>query len=252
MATKPPLKLQKTLLSERPRKGSLTAALYGLCALLAVFTLDQQSMLNMPEAFTATRAQVFGHHEYWRAFTTLLVHADLGHLLANSVFFTGLAFLLNGYFGAWAFPALSFLAGGLTNLIVLAAYPEGVTLVGASGVVYFMAAFWLTLYFFVQRGLTPWRRAINALSFALVLLFPELIEERVSYLSHAVGFALGLPFGAAFFRLKKSSIRSHEVWSEPEQSGLDLEEVMQETRACNKGPEYDFDHAPDSACQSVC
>jgi len=217
-----PSKLEKTLLSSRPSKGAFTNALYGLCVLLLIYTMDQQSLFNVPASLTATAAQVFGRHEYWRVFTTALVHADLGHLIANSVFFTGLAFLLNGYFGAWAFPFLSFLAGGLINLIVLKAYPEETTVVGASGIVYFMAAFWLTLYFFIQRGISPVRRAVNAVAFALVLLFPELIEERVSYLSHAVGFALGVPLGAVFFWIRKAAIRSHEVWRVPEPA---LEEI---------------------------
>jgi rhomboid protease GluP len=209
-------KLEKTLLSRPPQKGSFRTALLGLSLLMLVFVLDQQSRLGLPESISATRQQVFGQQQYWRAFTTALLHADLGHLAANSLFFTGLAYLLNGYFGAWAFPVLSLVAGGLINLIVLSIYPEGVTLVGISGVVYFMASFWLTLYCFIQRGVSPGRRLVNAVALSLMLLFPALFEPRVSYLSHAVGFALGIPFGALFFGLRKRGIRAQETWTEPQ------------------------------------
>lgn len=223
-----PAKLEKSLLSRPPEKGSFRTALLGLSLLMLIFSLDQQTLLGLPGSFSATPEQVFGQREYWRAFTTMLLHADLKHLAANSLFFTGLAYLLNGYYGAWAFPVLSFIAGGLTNLIVLSAYPDGVTLVGISGVVYFMAAFWLTLYCLIQRSVSPGRRLVNAIALSLMLLFPTLFEPRVSYLAHAVGFALGIPFGAALFAVRKRAIRAQEVWRLPEPPAeLELESSPQ-------------------------
>jgi rhomboid protease GluP len=209
-------KLEKTLLSRRPAQGSFLTSLYALSLLMVVFTMGQHDLFNISKHLSASHSRVFGHQEYWRAFTTVLLHADLGHLAANSLFFTGFAYLLSGYFGFWAFPVLSLLAGGLTNLIVLQAYPPETTLVGISGVVYFMASFWLTMYFFIQRGHSPIRRLTNASALALVLLFPQLFEARVSYAAHAVGFLLGIPAGTFFFFAHKRSIRGHEVWREPE------------------------------------
>jgi rhomboid protease GluP len=209
-------RLEKTLLSEAPRRGAGLASLCGLALLLLAFAADQQGLFNDQDLLSATREQVFGRHEYWRAFTAQLLHADLGHLLDNAVFFAGLSYLLYGYFGAWAFPGLSFLAGGLANLATLWLYPERSGIVGASGVVYFMAAFWLTLYFFIQRDLSPWRRGLNALGLSLALLFPELWDERVSYLAHAIGYALGVVAGIGYFSSQKEVIRSRERWREPE------------------------------------
>ncbi len=202
----------KTLLSEKPKNGAWTVSLSALGLLALVFTMDQQDLFSVGTRFVAEHHQIFDRHEYWRAFTALFMHADLGHLAANSFFFVGLSYLLYGYFGFWAFPGLSLFAGAITNLIVIDQYPSGSTLVGASGVVYFMASFWLTLYFFIQRQPSATRRIVNALAISLALLFPQAMEAHVSYLSHAVGFALGIPFGLAFFLINKKKIRSREVW----------------------------------------
>ena len=142
------------------------------------------------------------------------MHADLDHLFSNSVFFTCLAFLLNGYFVKWIFPALSFFAGVLINLLILPCSPADVAIVGASGMVYFMAALWLTLYFLIDRRHSATRRWMNVTALALILFVPEVLQERVSYLSHGVGFFLGSPAATLLFTLKMKSIRSHGVWQD--------------------------------------
>src|SRR5438105_9969833 len=71
------------------------------------------------EWMAASRGEVFGHHQWWRAWTTLFVHADPRHLISNSLLFFVLGSFVFGYFGWMAFPALAFFAGGITNLIVL-------------------------------------------------------------------------------------------------------------------------------------
>lgn len=211
-----PHKLVRTLLSTRPKQGSLSMALAGILLLSILFAIDQRDFMGLSSKLSASTEQVFGQHEYWRLFTSSLIHADLGHLLSNALFFGVFAFLLNGYFGAAAFPLVSLLAGGVINFVTLLVYPEPATLLGASGIVYFMVAFWLALYFGIERGMPPVRRAMNAMAFALVLFFPESFDQRVSYLSHAVGFVLGLPAGAVFFVLNRKSLQRFEVWQEPE------------------------------------
>ena len=208
--------LIRTHLSEKPRKQSLEASLLGLAALMLVFVIDRQDLFGLSRLLSANAAQVFQHHEYWRLFTTTFIHADLGHLSSNAVFFTGLAFLLHGYYGGWAFPVASFLAGGVINLLTLLAYPPEVTLVGASGVVYFMASFWLTLYLFIDRRHSVSRRLMNATAFSLILLVPDAAKQEVSYLAHAIGFGLGIPVGGFFFLIQRSKFRGREVWKEVE------------------------------------
>jgi membrane associated rhomboid family serine protease len=142
----------------------------------------------------ATRDAVYQSGEYWRLVTTLFVHADIGHLLANTGLFLVFGTLLRHYFGFWAFPLLSLLGGIVTAALALLTYPGQVRLIGASGMVYFMAALWLFLFCKHADYLSWVQRSMRAIAFILVVLVPTQIEPTVSYRSHAIGFGLGLFF----------------------------------------------------------
>ena len=204
-------KLVKTLLSKKPGAASIAVGMISFLVLVLVYQLNFTEILPS-SSMSASGKQVFQNHEYWRAFTTTFVHADYNHLMMNSAFFSILALILHAYYGSLAFPLLSVVMGGIINLIVLKFYPAQVTLVGISGVVYFMAAFWLTLYVFTERRLSLARRVINSTAMSLIFFFPQVIEPQVSYSAHAVGFALGVPGAVSYFAAMKSCIRSHEVW----------------------------------------
>ena len=208
-------KLVRTLLSKKPAVNSGLISLLSVAVLAVIFAVSQKNV-DVSGHFTADYTRVFSHHEFWRAITSPLLHANVEHLGSNALFFGGLAYLLNGYFGLWAFPVMSILAGGLINLIVLPNYPPDTTIVGVSGIVCFMAAFWLALYFGIERGISKIRRLMNTAAFAMVLFIPEVLHANVSYLSHAVGFGLGIIAGTFFFAINRDAIRTHEVWKEPE------------------------------------
>lgn len=155
----------------------------------------------MPASFD----QVFNQHQYWRAWTTLFAHGDLGHLLSNTVLFIPFAYFLSGYFGLFFFPLIGFFVGGLTNLVVLHTMPPETHLIGVSGVVYWMGAAWLTLYLLIDRR-ESFRRRIGIALFSSVILFvPETYKPEISYLAHFVGYAFGVlsSIGLYLFALKK-------------------------------------------------
>lgn len=207
-------KLIKTYLSKRPSKESLITGVLGLFTLLLFFSFNRDS-------FTANGYLVFGKKEYWRAFTTTLLHADLTHLSHNAFFFTGLAALLHTYFGFWVFPVLSLIVGGIINLITLSFYPPHVHLVGISGVIYFMASFWLTLYLLIERRQKLTIRIIHAVAISLIFFFPETIKPQVSYLAHGMGYVLGIPVGIFYYYINQRRIREKDQW-------LELEETTEE------------------------
>jgi rhomboid protease GluP len=222
------LKLVKTLLSKRPGHGSFIVGLVSFMVLVLVYQLNFMQILP-PDLMSASSKQVFQDQEYWRAFTTTFIHADYNHLMMNSAFFSILALLLHTYYGSFIFPVVSVIIGGIINLIVLKTYPSHVTLVGISGVVYFMAAFWLTLYVFTERRLSILRRMINSTALSLIFFFPQVIEPQVSYSAHAVGFALGVPGAMTYFAAMRDCIRSHEVWEVvPEEVFFPEDDISQE------------------------
>lgn len=201
------LKLSKVLLSDRPSPQSVLVGIVSLAILVLIHGIDNNELV-------ASGKLIYEDHQYWRALTTSFVHADTNHLGHNILFFTGLSILLNHYYGWFVYPLISLLMGGVINLIALKIYPPHVHLVGISGVIYFMAGFWLILYIFVERRFTLSRRIINSTAIGLIFLFPEVLQTRVSYLAHGLGLGLGLIFGLAYFYFQKESIRSHERWIE--------------------------------------
>ena len=140
-------------------------------------------------------AAIFKNLELWRLFTALFVHGSLLHLLSNAFMFLVFGWLLKAYFGYITFPVISFLMGIASNLATVALYRPHVQLVGASGMIYAMAALWLVFYmkYDTERRLPV--RIFRAVGFVLVMLVPSTFEPQTSYLAHAMGFAAGIVTG---------------------------------------------------------
>jgi len=200
----------ETLLSRKPARGSLGVAAASVALLLAGSLVYWTNAAGLARFLPASREAVFGRSEYWRLFTSILAHADFQHFAANALVFGLLAFLLYGYYGAPVFPVLSFVNGALTTSLSLTTYDPDTLLLGASGVVYWMAGFWLSLYLLLERRVTLGKRMVRAVGFAIVVFIPTTLEPRVSYRTHAIGFGLGVAFGLAYFAARKRTLRAAE------------------------------------------
>lgn len=208
----PPVRVvRETLLSRKPHPAAGRAAAAGVAALVATSALYWSAPAALAAGLPASRESVFGRGEYWRLISSLGAHADPVHLVANATLFALLAYLLFGYYGAVVFPGLATLLGAATTGITLLGYPPAATLVGASGMVYSMAGFWLVLYLLVERRLRPSRRLLRAFGFAALVLLPTAIEARVSYRAHAIGFALGSAAGVLYFGARRRALQAAET-----------------------------------------
>ncbi len=161
--------------------------------------------------YPASHELVFGQHEYWRAWTTLFVHAGPGHLLSNLFLFAPFAYVLISYFGLLFFPLFGFFVGGLVNLAVLRTMPGPVILIGASGIVYWMGAAWITLAFLVDRRDRPARRLLKAFGVSMLLFLPDTYRPEVSYLTHLLGYLAGIASGLAYFAIRHRILRRAEI-----------------------------------------
>jgi rhomboid protease GluP len=213
------LQLTKTLLSKKLSPQSKLVGLVSYLVLLLVFILDNQNL-------SANGYLVFEKGEYWKAFTTTLMHADFVHLGHNTIFFLAFSVLLNSYFGFWIFPVLSFVVGGLINLIALKIYDPQIYLVGISGVIYFMAAFWMTMFVGLERQMSLYRRIMITTGVSLILFFPEVFVKNISYLAHGLGFGMGIILGIIYFKLMREKLRSNELWIEKAPENHELEEYI--------------------------
>lgn len=146
---------------------------------------------------------VFVNAEYWRLLTALFVHADSGHLLSNAPLFLIFSWYLRNYYGFLFFPVLPFIAGLVTNLMVIAYYEPYVRLIGLSGLVHAMVGLWLVLYmrFALEH---PWpQRLLRVTGFVFMMMLPSSFHANVSYAAHFIGFFVGVLLGNSFFVLAK-------------------------------------------------
>jgi rhomboid protease GluP len=201
-----------TWLSRRPDASAAAVAMGTLLFLSAACLLQWNNFRDLAELWPATREQVFTHGQIWRLWTTLFVHADIGHLAANSLLFFILGFFLFGYFGGFVFPILALIMGGVTNAFSLLSYPAQVTLVGASGIVSWMGGTWLALYVLINTKLSWTQRLLRAIGVALVLFAPsEAFDPKISYRTHVIGFFIGVVCGLLYYQTRKKEFQRAEV-----------------------------------------
>lgn len=199
-------RLLKTLLSRKPCKSAAPVS-FGIVVLIGVFSqlFWGGHLSNWP----AQQGLV------WQNFTATLIHGDWGHYLSNGYMLFVLGFLVYGYFGFGTYPLAAFLLSAVTNFITVMNYPENARLIGASGMVYVLAGFWLIMFWFLQRQHVWHKRLLRILGVGLVILFPSTFEPQVSYLAHAIGFGLGSLYAVGYFYFNQSKLRQYEVWQEP-------------------------------------
>lgn len=177
------------------------------CALLWILR-DEKGF-----SFSANAGVVFKELEWWRLFTALIIHGDVGHLLSNTFLFFIFGWLLSGHFSRWVFPTMALLFGALINASVLLSSDPEMHLVGISGVVYWMGAVWLTLYALVSRHLTIVQRALRVVGVALMIFMPtEAFNPQISYKAHALGFGWGVLFGLLYFLWRRKDFQAAEIY----------------------------------------
>ncbi|MEJ2111375.1 MAG: rhomboid family intramembrane serine protease [Acidobacteriota bacterium] len=207
----PEVCIKETYLSNKPAEGSALVAAASLLIMAGVSLLFWSNASGYASRLPANGERVLEQHQYWRLFTSILVHADLKHLLSNAVGIVGLGYLLYGYFGYRIYPLLIFGAGSVVTFLALLTYPPQTYLVGASGVVYLMAAFWLTMYVCLERRFSIGKRFLRAMGFLLIVLIPTGYTPEISYRTHAIGFGFGIVTAAIYFYFNKDRFRYAEV-----------------------------------------
>ncbi len=166
----------------------------------------------LADLLPAVQAPVFKQGQLWRIFTATFVHADLEHLLSNIYMLWIFGFFVFGYFGFSVFPVVSFFLAGVVNALAILTYAPETRLLGASGLVYILGGFWLTLYPLVQRQYSVGSRLLRVTGIALVIFLPSTFVPTTSYRAHAIGFAVGVLMGLWYFRKHKDQIRTFETY----------------------------------------
>ncbi|WP_413612639.1 rhomboid family intramembrane serine protease [Bdellovibrio sp. HCB-110] len=196
--------IRATWLTKKPHGRGWFAAAWSVLALIAGSVLYWQDVAKASQWMPASRDFVFSQGEYWRLWTTLFAHADLGHLISNSLLFFIFGYFLAGYFGLVVFPITAFVLGGLTNAFVLLSYNPQVNLIGVSGVVYWMGGMWLVLYLLLDQQRTVLQRSLRSVGVALAVFMPSTaFDPQVSYRAHLIGFFIGVVSAVIYYWIKR-------------------------------------------------
>ena len=203
--------VRQTWLSRKPNTRSSIITAWLIFILILTSALYWKNYAGLESLMPASGEAVFIKKEYWRLWTTLFAHADVGHLLSNSLTFFVVGYFLIGYFSLWFFPIAGFAIGGLVNSITLLTMPPTVKLIGVSGVVYWMGGAWLVLYFLLDQRKTRTQRTLRALGVALGVFMPAAaFDPSISYLTHLYGFIAGVLSGTAYYFINKSKFKRAE------------------------------------------
>ena len=212
-------RIRSTLLSGKPRDESLEVSLV-IAAAIGIVSAWAWRDPAIFRILSASTDRILSGREYWRLLTTVAVHGDLQHLAVNMVYLVYFGYLLYGYFGFWSYPFAMLVLASLTTLLSLLTYRDSIVLIGASGLVYLMAGFWLVMYGLIERTISPRKRLLRIIGITLIVLVPSTLRPEVSYRTHAIGAALGSLAAIAWFASRKEQIRAAEL-IEPEPLDMD-------------------------------
>ena len=193
----------KTRWVEIVPRDSGTAAVAGYLAVIwSLPMLQSHAALGLAwDAIGAMDAERVRAGEWWRAITALTLHADLGHIVGNSVFGAIFGLLAGRYLGSGLAWLVIVVCASSANIVDALLQAEDFRAIGASTAVFaalgvVAAVVWRRGYY---RG-GGWRRNLGPLFAALSLLaFTGMggEGEHVDVMGHVVGFALGLVGGIA-------------------------------------------------------
>lgn len=199
-------------LTKKPNQNAVLIILFLIFFVVLACISQWNNFIDLNQIMPASSLSVFTQHQFYRAWTTIFVHGDLKHLVSNLFLFSILGYFLLGYFSMLLFPLGAFFVGGITNLIVLSSMPPKISLIGLSGVVYWMGGAWLVLYFLIENRKTIWQKALRSIGVSLVLFMPsEAFDPSISYVTHFVGFILGILSGALYYFVNKTKIRAEDA-----------------------------------------
>lgn len=173
-------------------------------ALMCVFYFaEEKARLRHPGMMDST---LFSAGEWWRVFTAVWLHADIGHLAANCSLGLVLLGLVMGRYGTGAGLLAAYLGGVGGNLAgwALASPLEPHRSLGASGMV--MAALGLAAaqsFDWWHRTSRRGRLVIGGVLAGLMIFLMVGTAPHTDVVAHAGGFLCGAALGVALIRIRR-------------------------------------------------
>lgn len=191
-----------------PHHGNGWIGIGGYAAILILVEVLQRRYAYGFDWFHAgqTNAGLIRTGEWWRAFTALTLHVDIGHLVSN-LGVGGLVGLFAGQLlGSGRGWLLIFLAGGVGNILTaLLRHPEHRS-VGASTSV-FAALGLVAAYGWMRRQhsrASMFKRVAPLIGAVVLLSLLGTGGERTDVMAHVMGFGAGVIFGSIYAMVARS------------------------------------------------
>jgi len=170
---------------------------------LAVLIIDMVTDGIMVGLFAAYRTSIADPLQYFRLFTHVLVHADLGHYAGNFMMILAIGPMVEEKYGSRRLCLVTVITALITGLVNVIFFP-GRAVVGASGIVFMMIL--LASFTNIRQGKMP----ITVPLVALLYIGNEIMlglftVSNVSRISHIVGGLCGACFGIIYHSRKFSA-----------------------------------------------
>lgn len=176
----------------------VTNALILLCAVASLYAWTVDPASTQRNLVFSLQNLLDGR--VWTVVTAIFVHANLPHLLGNMIFLYVFGNTLESVANSNRMLFAFLLGGILSFLLSVPFFPPDATFVGASAAIFTLTAVVMLLkplrfsfLLLMPVGLV----AILYFLYNAVAVYYQL-QSNVAYVSHIIGFSLGLPFGIAW------------------------------------------------------
>ena len=160
------------------------------------------------------------HHEWWRLLSSMFVHSNFLHLLANMIALLIFGHMMEPVLGH-KYYILIYLAGGLSANLIAYAYavyfgPVNYMALGASGAVLAILGAALALFWMAAKNKTPYRTAAQQmlhrmLVIVLLQVVADMINTQSSFIHHISGLITGLILTMVLYKYQRTSFCTRDT-----------------------------------------
>ncbi|MCZ7356693.1 MAG: rhomboid family intramembrane serine protease [Candidatus Methanoperedens sp.] len=170
----------------------ITAILILLCTMFSLYAWTS------PHNLAFSGSALF-NGDYYTLVSGLFVHANLVHLLGNMVFLFIFGNMLENEVGNLRTGAVFFAGGILSFVLSIPFYPDSI-MVGASAAIFAVMAALLLVRppAYSLQFLSPMGPLVIVFLIFNVVAIENGASGNVAYISHVIGFVIGLFFGASW------------------------------------------------------
>ena len=182
----------------------------GLCVAAFIWGIytEYTKGYNVPKTLGIQSTELINKGQWWRLFTPMFLHADIGHLAGNMLSLLYLGRVVTRNHSKTEFLTVYFVSGLAGNVLSYFFLPKNVLSLGASGAVLGLGGM-LIYMFTLSRNKSYFKRSGNYVSLIVMVLFNLLYGVfmaggNINNFAHFGGFAAGFLVALVFETVQKA------------------------------------------------